>query len=81
MEKGISGFTSAEICPFEPDKFKDEEFLPAQEFHPVGIENVVEDQNVTDTNINTEATPQVNSKIDPIPGILNSNLKVYKETI
>lgn len=86
MEKGIAGFRSAGICPFDPDKFKDEDFLPAQQFLPVALENEVEEHRASDTEqlkdpsitensiITPEAVPQVNSEIDPIPGTSKENV-------
>lgn len=67
FKKGIAGFRSAGVCPLDPDKFLDKDFLLAQELLLVAIENKLEDENITDTEM------QVNSEIDPMPGI---NIKI-----
>ncbi|KAL3268347.1 hypothetical protein HHI36_007463, partial [Cryptolaemus montrouzieri] len=64
MEKGISGFRTAEIWPFEPNKFSEDDLGLNEPSESTAIEIPI---NLNETEVNIE-TP-----VDLIPGIPETN--------
>lgn len=66
MEKAISGFRSAGIYPFQPDKFTLEDFAPASQFRPVNDENILPDnKNKNISSKPNDASVILNSESQP----------------
>ncbi|KAL3278194.1 hypothetical protein HHI36_013533 [Cryptolaemus montrouzieri] len=74
MDKGISGFRTAGIWPFEPKKFSEDDFGPNEPSDSTAIEIPI---NLNETEVNIE-TP-----VDLIPGSSETNqgLDVPIETL
>ncbi|KAJ8983067.1 hypothetical protein NQ317_007109 [Molorchus minor] len=80
MEKAISGFRSAGIYPFQPDKFTLEDFAPASQFQPVNDENTLTD--ITNKNLSSKPNDAcvVSNTESQQPSTSNTSESAFQQT-
>lgn len=67
MEKAISGFRTAGIFPFNPDKFTENDFAAADHMRPLVVESVPDEETAEQASQNVPPESDRTSTIDVLP--------------